>query len=87
MVDVVGDVGCEPPVVCRVLEEVRDRHRRVRETVDEDRLKQALDVEWKWNNFKIEFKTSTFTNYFVNKWRNSVKKKGLRGKALNFIFH
>ena len=44
MIDVVGDVGGESPVVGRVLEEVGDGHGRVGEPVDEDRLQQTLCI-------------------------------------------
>ena len=44
MVDVVGDVGGEAPVVGRVLEDVHDRHRRVGEAVHEDRLQEPFGV-------------------------------------------
>lgn len=44
MVDVVGDVAGEAPVVAAVLEQVHDRHRGVGETVDEDGLQQALCI-------------------------------------------
>jgi hypothetical protein len=44
VIDVVGDVGGESPVVGRVLEEVGDGHGRVGEPMDEDRLQQTLGV-------------------------------------------
>ncbi len=44
MVDVVSDVGGEPPVVGGVLEEVEDGHGRVGEAVNEDGLQQPLGV-------------------------------------------
>ena len=44
MVDVVGDVGRESPVVAAVLEQVHDGHRGVAEPVDEHRLEQSLCV-------------------------------------------
>ena len=44
VVDVVGDVGRESPVVGRVLEEVGDGHGRVGEPVDEDRFQKTLGV-------------------------------------------
>ena len=44
VVDVVGDVAGEAPVVAAVLEQVHDRHRGVGEPVDEDGLQQALGI-------------------------------------------
>ncbi len=44
MVDVVGDVGRESPVVGGVLEEVGDGHGCVGEAVDEDRFQETLGV-------------------------------------------
>ena len=44
VVDVVGDVGRESPVVGRVLEEVGDGHGRVGEPVDEDGFQKTLGV-------------------------------------------
>ena len=44
MVDVVGDVAGEAPVVAAILEQVHDRHRGVGEPVHEDRLKQPLCI-------------------------------------------
>ena len=44
VVDVVGDVGGEAPVVDGVLEEVEDGHGRVGEAVNEDRLQKPLRV-------------------------------------------
>ena len=44
MVDVVGDVAGEAPVVAAVLEQVHDRHRSVGEPMDEDGLQQALCI-------------------------------------------
>lgn len=44
MVDVVGDVSGEAPVVAAVLEEVPKRHRGVTEPVDKDSLEEPLGV-------------------------------------------
>ena len=44
MVDVVGDVGRESPVVAAVLEQVHDGHRGVAEPVDKHSLEQSLCV-------------------------------------------
>ena len=44
MVDVVGDVAGEAPVVAAVLEQVHDRHGGVGETVDEYSLQQPLCI-------------------------------------------
>ena len=44
VVDVVGDVAGEAPVVAAVLEQVHDRHGGVGETVDEYSLQQPLCI-------------------------------------------
>ena len=44
MIDVVGDVAGEAPVVAAVLEQVHDRHRSVGEPVHEDGLQQPLGI-------------------------------------------
>ncbi len=44
VVNVVGDVGRESPVVGGVLEEVGDGHGRVGEAVDEDRFQKTLGI-------------------------------------------
>lgn len=44
VVNVVGDVGRESPVVGGVLEEVGDGHGRVGESVDEDRFQKTLGI-------------------------------------------
>ena len=44
VVDVVGDVGGESPVVAAVLEQVHDGHRGVAEPVDEHGLQESLRV-------------------------------------------
>ena len=44
MVDVVGDVQAEAPVVGAVLEQVHDGHRSVGESMDEKRLEESLAV-------------------------------------------
>lgn len=44
MVDVISDVGGEAPVVDAVLEQIHQRHGRVRESVNEDGLEKSLRV-------------------------------------------
>jgi len=44
MVDMVGDVASKSPVVATVLEEIHDGHRGVRESMDEDSLKESLGI-------------------------------------------
>lgn len=44
MVDVISDVGCEAPVVGAVLEQIQQRHSRVRESVNEDGFEKSLRV-------------------------------------------
>lgn len=44
MVDIVGDIGCKTIVVATIFEYVPDGHRGVRETMDEQRLKQSFNI-------------------------------------------
>lgn len=44
MIDVVGDISCEEPIVRAVLEEVPQWHRSMREPVHKNGLQESLQV-------------------------------------------
>lgn len=44
MIDVIGHVGSEAPIVAAILEQIAQWHRIVREAMHKDRLQQTLHI-------------------------------------------